>query len=71
MSGMDEVTTTTRGALPYLYFENVAGAIDWLTKVFGASERFRIAGPNGVVFHAELELEGSCRDARSPGTGKF
>lgn len=41
---------------PYLLYEDVAAAIDWLTKSFGLRERMRIAGPDGSVVHAELEL---------------
>lgn len=52
-------TTTARSALPYLYYEDVAGAIDWLGTSFGLRERFRIAAPNGYVFHAEVELDGA------------
>jgi uncharacterized glyoxalase superfamily protein PhnB len=56
---MAEMTTTSSGILAYLYYEDVAAAIEWLTKVFGLRERFRINAPNGYTFHAELELGGS------------
>ena len=41
---------------PYLFYEDVARAIDWLGHAFGFSERFRLTAPNGAVAHAELEL---------------
>lgn len=41
---------------PYLYYENVADALDWLGRVFGLKERMRIPGPEGAVMHAEMEL---------------
>jgi uncharacterized glyoxalase superfamily protein PhnB len=41
---------------PYLFYENVAEAVDWLVKAFGFRERLRYAGPDGTVLHAELEL---------------
>ena len=41
----------------YLLYEDVAGALDWLTKAFGLRERMRIADPGGRVSHAEMELE--------------
>lgn len=41
---------------PYLYYKDVAGALDWLSRAFGFSERFRMAGADGSVAHAEMEL---------------
>ncbi len=49
-------TTTHLKLLPYLFYENPAAAIDWLSNAFGFTERFRLSMPNGVVAHAELEL---------------
>lgn len=43
---------------PYLFYENVAGAIEWLTTAFGLRERYRLTAPNGAIAHAELELGG-------------
>jgi len=40
----------------YLYYEDVASALDWLARTFGLHERTRLAGPDGVVTHAEMEL---------------
>ena len=43
---------------PYLLYEDVAGAIDWLTKAFGFRERSRVQmGPDPRRLHAELEFE--------------
>ena len=36
--------------------EGAAKAIDFYKKVFDASERLRMAGPNGSVAHAELKI---------------
>jgi PhnB protein len=41
---------------PYLLYENVAAAIDWLGAAFGFRERMRIPGPGGKVAHAEMVL---------------
>lgn len=41
---------------PYLYYENVAAALDWLTRAFGLRERMRMPGPDGVIAHAEMEV---------------
>jgi PhnB protein len=41
---------------PYLLYEEVAGAIDWLTTAFGFQESMRIPGPDGKTAHAEIRL---------------
>jgi uncharacterized glyoxalase superfamily protein PhnB len=40
---------------PYLYYKDVAAALDWLVRSFGFQERLRMPGPDGGVMHAELE----------------
>ena len=44
---------------PYLHVDGAAAAIDFYVKVLGATERFRMPGPDGKVGHAELELGNS------------
>ena len=45
---------------PYLLYEDVAGALNWLAKAFGFREYgTRVSGPDGQVTHAAMELEGS------------
>jgi uncharacterized glyoxalase superfamily protein PhnB len=41
---------------PYLYYEDVAQALSWLSEAFGFRERMRMPGPDGSIQHAELEL---------------
>ena len=41
----------------YLYYEDVAGALAWLARAFGFQERLRMAGRDGGIRHAEMELE--------------
>lgn len=41
---------------PYLLYENVSGAIDWLTSAFGFVERMRVPGLDGKTAHAEMRL---------------
>jgi PhnB protein len=41
---------------PYLAVDDGAKAIDFYTKVFGASERMRMPTPEGKVAHAELQI---------------
>ena len=41
---------------PYLLYEDVAAAIDWLSRAFGFEEQLRFADDDGTVTHAELTL---------------
>jgi PhnB protein len=41
---------------PYLHVDGASAAIDFYTKVFGATERMRMPSPGGKVGHAELEI---------------
>lgn len=41
---------------PYLYIDGAGAAIDFYCSVLGATERMRLAGPDGRVGHAELDL---------------
>jgi len=43
---------------PYLLYEDVAAAIDWICGAFGFEERLRFADGGGIVTHAELTLGG-------------
>ncbi len=45
-----------RRVTPYLIVDGAAAAIDFYTAVFGATERMRMAAPEGKVGHAELEI---------------
>jgi PhnB protein len=41
---------------PYLIVDGAAAAIDFYREVLGATERARLAGPDGTIGHAELQL---------------
>ncbi|MGH2701235.1 MAG: VOC family protein [Actinomycetota bacterium] len=41
---------------PYLCVDDASAAIDFYSKVLGATERMRMADPDGKVGHAELQL---------------
>jgi PhnB protein len=41
---------------PYLCVDGAAGAIEFYTKVFGATERMRMPAPDDKIGHAELEF---------------
>ena len=43
---------------PYLLYEDVATAIDWLSRAFGLEERLRFTDDEGTVTHAELTIGG-------------
>jgi PhnB protein len=41
---------------PYLAVDNATAAIDFYQRAFGAKERLRMPGPEGMIAHAELEI---------------
>src|ERR687894_2319172 len=41
---------------PYLLYEDVAGALDFLSRAFGFEEILRYTGPEGYVNHAEMRI---------------
>jgi len=41
---------------PYLLYEDVDAALDWLVEAFGFTEQVRMKGPDGKANHAEVGL---------------
>jgi uncharacterized glyoxalase superfamily protein PhnB len=41
---------------PYLLYEDVDGALDFLARAFGFREELRYTGPEGYVNHAEMRI---------------
>ena len=41
---------------PYLYYEDVAAALEWLGRAFGFRETVRFTGEAGYVNHAEMDV---------------
>ena len=41
---------------PYLLYEDVDAAVDWLTSAFGFTEKMRLKGDDGRANHAEIAL---------------
>lgn len=41
---------------PYLLYEDVSRALEWLAEAFGLDERLRFADDGGTVTHAEMTL---------------
>ncbi len=64
---MSPATQRHRAAVPFLYFEDVAGALTWLCSAFGLQERFRLELPGGFVAHAELTINDAVVMVRNVG----
>ena len=43
--------------IPYIFYEDVPAALDWLARAFGLAEEMRHATPNGGM-HAQMTLDG-------------
>ena len=52
---------------PYLLYEDVGGAIQWLARAFGFRERMRLTGPNGAIAHAEMQRDDGVIMMGNPG----
>jgi PhnB protein len=52
---------------PYVLYEDVDGAVDFLTGAFGFTERYRMAGPGARSVHAEVRLGDSVVMVGAPG----
>ena len=53
----DNETNAMQRITPYLYYKDVAAALDWLAEAFGFSKRFQLPAPDGTIIHAEMGLE--------------
>jgi uncharacterized glyoxalase superfamily protein PhnB len=42
---------------PYIYYEDTAAALDWLSQAFGFRERLRTTTDDGEVGHAEMQVD--------------
>jgi PhnB protein len=45
--------------IPYLMVDGAAAAIDFYTRAFGATERYRLEMPDGSIGHAEVLVHGA------------
>ena len=52
---------------PYLHYEDVGAAIDWLARAFGFRERMRLSGPDGAIAHAEMQRDDGVVMMGNPG----
>jgi len=53
---------------PYLLYEDVPAALDWLARAFGFDEVLRYEGEGGVVNHAEMRYAGESIYLGHPGS---
>ena len=56
MANVNPIPQGYHEVTPYLFIKGAADAIEYYKKVFGATERMRMPGPNGRVMHAEIEI---------------
>ncbi len=56
MTDVQPIPDGYRRVTPYLVVSGASDAIDFYAKVFGATERLRLPGPDGTVGHAEIEI---------------
>ena len=59
MSQVKPVPDGYHSVQPYLIFTNAAAAIAFYVQAFGATEKFRMPGPDGRIGHAEILNGGS------------
>lgn len=59
---------TPHAVTPYLLYEDVAGALEWLARAFGFHEQLRYADPDGTVTHAEMRVDGGSFMLGDPGS---
>lgn len=59
MSELSPIPEGFRSVTPYLFVPSSAEAIEFYGKAFGATERFRMASPDGAVMHAEILIGNS------------
>ena len=54
--------------VPFVFYEDVASAIDWLAKAFGFVEQLRYTEDDGSVSHAELRFSDGVLMLGDPGS---
>jgi len=59
VSSVKPIPDHYRRVSPHLSIAGAAAAIDFYTSVLGATERMRMAMPDGTVSHAEIDIGGS------------
>ena len=52
---------------PYLLYEDVGAALEWLARAFGFRERMRLAHSDGAIAHAEMQRDDGVIMMGNPG----
>jgi PhnB protein len=55
---------------PYLLYHDVGAALEYLSRVFGFREKYRMAAPDGTVNHAEMNFKDGLVMMGCPEPGK-
>jgi PhnB protein len=63
----DDSSRDTPRVTPYLLYEDVERALEWLSTAFGFRERLRFADDDGTITHAEMEFDGGLIMLGDPG----
>ena len=56
MANVKPIPEGYHSVTPYLSIKGAAAAIDFYKQVFGATELFRMPGPDGKIGHAEIKI---------------
>ena len=59
MAKVNPIPEGYHSVTPYLSIKGAAKAIDYYKEVFGATELFRMGGPDGKIGHAEIKIGNS------------
>ena len=59
MAKVNPIPEGYHSVTPYLSIKGAAAAIDYYKEVFGATELFRMAAPEGKIGHAEIKIGNS------------
>ena len=59
MANVNPIPAGYHSVTPYLSIKGAAAAIDYYKEAFGATELFRMAGPDGKIGHAEIKIGNS------------
>jgi PhnB protein len=56
MANVKPIPDGYHSVTPYLIIKGAADAIEFYKKAFGATELFRMGGPDGTIGHAEIKI---------------
>lgn len=65
-SGDSYIAEGAQSLMPYLHPKGAAKQIEFLEQAFGAKEQFRHASPEGIIYHAKVQLGSSIIEMGEP-----